>query len=437
MNSPTTITGPTLLITIALALITFFIPRRYLVLPYVIGACFAPADQTLMVGELDFQVLRILVVVGMLRLALRGEIIAIQWNRFDKLILAWFVVGSMIYVAQWMSLTALINRCGRFVEWLCLYWVFRQTVRSWKDLRFAYVALAFCALAMLPFVVLEWIRGANPFAVLGRVSTALREENYRCQATFPHAIMMGLFWATLVPLFVGFARQQGHYRMAFWAAAVASALMIWMTASSTPILTVMAVGVLLLAFPWRQYTGTAAWGVLALLIALDLVMKAPVWHLVARVGVVSGSTGWHRYYLIDQAIHNFRQWMLLGTRETRSWGWGLEDVTNQYILEGVRGGFLTLVLFCVILFVGARTVVRLSLRSRDRNESYLAWGLFVTIIAHCLSFIGVSYFGQIDMIWYLLLASVAFAYSQVYAAPQRVERAVVVPRSQHAYGQGA
>jgi len=437
MNSPTTITGPTLLITIALALITFFIPRRYLVLPYVIGACFAPADQTLMVGELDFQVLRILVVVGMLRLALRGEIIAIQWNRFDKLILAWFVVGSMIYVAQWMSLTALINRCGRFVEWLCLYWVFRQTVRSWKDLRFAYVALAFCALAMLPFVVLEWIRGANPFAVLGRVSTALREENYRCQATFPHAIMMGLFWATLVPLFVGFARQQGHYRMAFWAAAVASALMIWMTASSTPILTVMAVGVLLLAFPWRQYTGTAAWGVLALLIALDLVMKAPVWHLVARVGVVSGSTGWHRYYLIDQAINNFRQWMLLGTRETRSWGWGLEDVTNQYILEGVRGGFLTLVLFCVILFVGARTVVRLSLRSRDRNESYLAWGLFVTIIAHCLSFIGVSYFGQIDMIWYLLLASVAFAYSQVYAAPQRVERAVVVPRSQHAYGQGA
>jgi hypothetical protein len=129
--------------------------------------------------------------------------------------------------------------------------------------------------------------------------------------------------------------------------------------------------------------------------------------------------------------------MLLGTRETRSWGWGLEDVTNQYILEGVRGGFLTLVLFCVILIVGARTVVRLSLRSRDRNESCLAWGLFVTIIAHCLSFIGVSYFGQIDMIWYLLLASVAFAYSQVYAAPQRVERAVVVPRSQHAYGQGA
>ena len=88
--------------------------------------------------------------------------------------------------------------------------------------------------------------------------------------------------------------------------------------------------------------------------------------------------------------------MLFGTRDTASWGLGLEDVTNQYILEGVRGGFVTLVLFCVILFVGARAAVRLSLRSRDERESYLAWGVFVTIIGHCLSFIGVSYFGQID-----------------------------------------
>jgi hypothetical protein len=433
MNSPATITGPTLLITIALAIVTFVIPRRYLLLPYVIGACFAPADQALMVGELNFQVLRILVLVGMLRLVLRGETVALRWNRFDKLILAWFVVGSLIYVAQWMSLGAVINRCGRFVEWLCLYWVFRQCVRSWEDLRFAYIALAFCAVAMLPFVILEWVRGVNPFAVLGRVETAFRQENYRCQATFPHSIMMGLFWATLVPLFVGFAKQRARYRMVLWAAVVASALMIWMTASSTPILTAVAVAVLLLAYPWRHYTGTAAWGVLALIIALQCVMKAPVWHLIARVGVVSGSTGWHRFHLIDEAIRHFSGWMLLGTRDTGSWGWGLEDVTNQYVLEGVRGGFVTLVLFCVILFVGARAAVRLSLRCRDRSESYLAWGVFVSIIAHCLSFLGVAYFGQIDMVWYLLLAGVAFAYSQVYEAPQRVEQVAVTVRSQHAY----
>jgi hypothetical protein len=433
MTSPSSITAVTALITIVLVVMTFVVPRKYILLPYVLGACFAPADQTLMVGELNFQVLRILTVAGMLRLALRGEIIPIRWNHFDKLILAWFVVSSIVYTAQWMSFGAFINRCGRFVEWMCLYWVFRQTVRSWKDLRFAYLALAVCAIAMTPFVLIERTTGINPFVVLGRVETDLREGQFRCQATFPHSIMMGLYWATLVPLFVGFAQPKAHFRWLLWGGVAASTIMIMLTASSTPILTLVAVAVLLAAFRFRQHTGIAAWGVLAMLLALHIVMKAPVWHLVARVGVVSGSTGWHRYYLIDQAIRNFPHWMLLGIRDTGSWGMGLEDVTNQFILEGVRGGFVSLVLFCVVLFVGARAAVRLSVRSGDKRESYLAWGVFVTIIGHCLSFIGVSYFGQIAMIWYLLLASVAFVYGQVYEAPKPAPRVAMAARPQHAY----
>jgi hypothetical protein len=136
---------------------------------------------------------------------------------------------------------------------------------------------------------------------------------------------------------------------------------------------------------------------------------------------------------MDQAIHHFPQWMLLGTKDTSAWGLGLGDVTNQFILEGVHGGFVTLVLFCVILFIGARAAVRLSMRWGDKRESYLAWGVFVTLIGHCLSFIGVSYFGQITMIWYLLLASVAFVYSQVYEAPKLAQRVAVAARPQHAY----
>lgn len=433
MNDVSTITAATLLITVALVAVTFIVPRKYLLLPYVAGACFAPADQTVMVGVLHFQVLRILVVAGMLRLALRGEIAPVRWNRFDKLVLTWFAVSSFIYVAQGMSFAAVINRSGRLVEWMGLYWVFRQTVRSWKDLRFAYLVLAVCAVAMAPFVFIEWSTGTNPFVVLGRVVTEMREGSYRCQATFPHSIMMGLFWATLVPLFITFAWQQAKHRVLFWSGVAASTFMILVTASSTPILTLGAVVALTLAFRYRRHTKTAAWSVVSMLVALSFVMHGPVWQLVAKVGIVAGSTGWHRYYLIDEAIRHFPEWMLFGTQNTASWGLGLEDVTNQFILEGVRGGFISLVLFCVNLFVGARAAVRLSLKVRDRSESYLAWGVFVTIIGHCLSFIGVSYFGQIDMIWYLLLASIAFVYSQVYEAPKLVERMAVTVRPQHAY----
>lgn len=433
MNSVSTITQPTIFITIVLVVMTLVIPRKYFLLPYVVGACFVPADQTVMVGELDFQVLRILVLAGMLRLALRGEIVPIQWNRFDKLVLIWFLVSSFFYTVQWLTFGALINRCGRFVEWMCLYWVFRQTVRSWKDLRFAYVALAVCALAMAPFVFIEWTTGRNPFIVLGRVVTEIREEQYRCQASFPHSIMMGLFWATLVPLFVGFAKQQPRWRWVLWGGVAASTFMIMVTASSTPILTLFAVGALLAVYPLRIYTATVAWGVVGMLVALHFIMHAPVWQLIARVGVVSGSTGWHRYYLIDAAIRHFPEWMFVGIKDTSSWGLGLGDVTNQFILEGVRGGFVSFVLFCVILFVGARAAVRLSLRLRNQGESYLAWAVFVTFIGHCLSFLGVAYFGQILMIWYLLLANAAFIYSDVYEAPRLAPRVALTARPQYAH----
>jgi hypothetical protein len=349
---------------------------------------------------------------------MRGEVMTVRWNRFDKVFLAWVIVGSVIYVAQWMSMGAVMYKCGQMLNSLGLYWIFRQSIRSWEDLRIACLGSAVCAVVMAPFVAMEWASGSNPFGALGRVTTFLREGNFRCQATFPHAIMMGLFWATLVPLFAGFARQ-GH-KVLFWSAVAASTFMIFGSNSSTPLLTLLVVAGLVVAYRWRQYAGTGAWGFVALLITLHLVMKAPVWHLLSRVSVVSGSTGWHRYFLVDMAIQHFREWMALGTRDTAHWGQGLVDVTNQYVLEGVRGGFVTLVLFCALLIIAGRAFVRLALRSADKRESYLAWCGFVCLIGHCVSFLGVSYFGQIIFVWYLLLAMAGFCYSKVYAKTEAV-----------------
>jgi hypothetical protein len=138
-------------------------------------------------------------------------------------------------------------------------------------------------------------------------------------------------------------------------------------------------------------------------------MKAPVWHLVSRVSAVGGSTGWHRFILIDQTINNFGDWWLTGCSiyTVATWGIWAGDVTNQYILMGVKGGFLTFILFIVLIAIAFREVgILWRLHSRNSYRLAVSWALGVSLFVHCTMFIGVSYFGQILIIWYLLLAMI-------------------------------
>ena len=396
-------------VAIFMAILTFVVPRKYFLLPYVLAACFVPADQRIIIMDLDFTVLRILIVFGVLRILVRNEQVAIRWNRFDKMVLAWAFCGAVVYVLQWSDMKALINRSGFLFDIIGLYWLSRQRIRSWSDIKLFVAFLAFSALILAPLVALEWSTGQNPFEVLGRVHTAVREGRYRCQASFPHSIMLGLFWATLVPLFVGLGISYKK-KILYWVTATVSVFIVCATASSTPLFTLIAVAILLVLFRYRCYGRQIVWALCGLTIALHLVMKAPVWHLISRVNIVGGSTGWHRYHLIDQAAEHFGEWVLIGTRSTTHWGWNLGDITNQYVLEGVRGGLGTLVLFIALLVWAVKIVGGYSLCCVQVKQQWLAWAICVSILGHCISFIGVSYFGQIEMLLYFMFALVALIY---------------------------
>ncbi|MEN6384941.1 MAG: hypothetical protein ABFD79_07050 [Phycisphaerales bacterium] len=398
----------TLIITILLALATLVVPRKYLLLPYIVGACFVPTDQRIILMGLDFTVLRILVAAGIFRIMIRGENIKIHWNKFDFLVFAWVLCGAFIYSIQWMTFKAIINRCGLLFDVIGLYWIFRKTVRSWDNARLAVNFYAICIMALAPLVAMEWASGDNPFETLGRVTTLIRDERYRCQAAFPHSIMLGLFCAILLPLFAGFAGMKQN-KIFYFSAMVAVLFIIAATASSTPILTLGAVVFILSMYKFRRYVYAAGWAGVITLIGLHITMNKPVWHLLARVNVLGSSTGWHRFNVIDQAIKHFNQWAVLGCKSTASWGWGLGDVTNQFVLEGVRGGFITLVLFIFMLMTAIKSILNICLHEPDKVKRFMLWSIFVMIAAHCISFLGVSYFGQITMLYYMSLSIVGLA----------------------------
>ncbi|MDO8301775.1 MAG: hypothetical protein Q7T18_00890 [Sedimentisphaerales bacterium] len=399
----------TLIIGAALAIAIFVMPRRYFLLPYIVAACLIPADQRIIMIDLDFTPLRMLIAAGVLRMFLRGEVVSIRWNTFDKTIFFWLICRCVVYVLLWADMKAVTNRSGVLFDAFGLYWLFRQNIRSWDDVRQAILLFALAAIVSAPLVAIEWVTGHNPFSALGRVTTALRGGRYRCQGAFPHSIMLGLFWATLTPIFIGLASADKR-KYLYWAAAIATGFIVIATASSTPIAILIEILLLLALFSYRHYGKLIVGGLCLLLVMLHMVMESPVWHLIARVNIVGGSTGWHRFHLIDQAIKHFDEWALWGTKGTGHWGYGLEDVTNQYILEGVRGGFISLVLLVIVLVMAVRTFGAYSLRPMPRKWQWFVWCLCVAMLGHCLSFIGVSYFGQIQMLLYLMFAIAALAY---------------------------
>jgi len=150
-------------------------------------------------------------------------------------------------------------------------------------------------------------------------------------------------------------------------------------------------------------------------------MNKPVWYLFGRFDIVSGSTGYYRYQLLDAAISRFGEWWLIGTKSTEEWGPGLSDITNQFLLEGVRGGIWALILYVVIIGYAFAGVGKLLRKHRnDRLRLMMSWALGVTLVTHCANFMAISYFGQIVMIWYLLLAIIG---SLSVAAERRVTTA--------------
>jgi hypothetical protein len=147
-------------------------------------------------------------------------------------------------------------------------------------------------------------------------------------------------------------------------------------------------------------------------------MKSPFWYILARLSSLTGGTGWHRAYLIDQAIRYVNEWWLVGTKVTSHWmPTGLlidptkADITNQYLVQGVNGGLITMIIFIVIIVLGFKMVGRTVriIGNEDFPVGILVWSMGAALFAHSVSFISVSYFDQIQVFWFFLMAAISIS----------------------------
>jgi hypothetical protein len=252
----------------------------------------------------------------------------------------------------------------------------------------------------------------NVFGIFGSAPliSVLRDGKVRAQGPFSHAILIGTFGGAVLPLFFGVLR--GRKKRALMLVAIVSATIIAVSSGSSGPAIAWGVGVLGWAlWPIRKHMRKLMWGMVGLAVVIHVIRDKPIWHLIGRLAEATGGTGYHRYLLIDAFVARFSEWAVLGSSDTAHWGWGLQDVTNQYIAHAVDGGLLTLVLFVILLrtaFVRLRGTRQLVERGDGPKSLWaqLSWGFSVSLAVHCASFISVSYFGQMEQFFYLFLAMI-------------------------------
>lgn len=394
-----------------LGLAMLLAPRAYALLPTIVLVCFIPVSQRVVIAGADFHFLRIMTVFGWVRILSRNEAAGFRFKPIDLWQIAVVGIGTAIYLALRTETSALVYRLGYAFDAVGMYFMFRVLVRDGKDVDRVIRSFVILSIPVAGFFLIEYVTHRNMFSVFGGVSpiTHVRDGRLRCQGAFAHAILAGVFWGTTLPLMVGRLALVPRERWLGVAGVLATLFIVFTTSSSTPVMSVLFTIFGCGMFVFRRRMRAIRWGSVVALIALHLVMKGPVWSLIARVNVISGSTGWHRYHLIDAAIKHFDDWWALGTLTTENWdAWGqLRDITNQYVFEGVNGGLWTLLAFVGLIaaaFAGVGRFVRA--RRGDLRAEWFGWCVGVTLFVHAMNFIALTYFAQMIMHWLLTLAIV-------------------------------
>jgi hypothetical protein len=403
--------------TILLCILIIIIPRRYAILPIILAGTYITLGQVLLFLGLHFTMLRIVILFGWLRVLFRGELEKIKINRIDKVLTLWVLTSFIVFTARWGTMDAFINRLGFAYNALGMYFLFRMIIRDSDDLCTALKMLAIIITPLAIFMMIEQITGTNMFSIFGGVPEISWERGarLRSQGPFVHAILAGTFGATLMPLFVGiFFKEKSKY---LGIIGIISATIITITSTSGgPFMAFMFAILGLIIWPLRNQMRPIFWGSVIFLITIQLFMKAPIWYLMTRISGVVGGTGWHRSYLIDQAVEYWNEWWLFGTNSTAHWmpytlpsQPDMADITNQYIWEGINGGLLAMILFILIIVLSFKIIgkgIRI-LSDAEKKTKYLLWTMGSALAAHAISFFSVSYFDQLMMFWYLLIAFIS------------------------------
>jgi hypothetical protein len=413
----TTVTALVIGILVVACILLLVLRRKYMIVPFLCCGLLIPFSQVIVIFGIHLQATRVFIMVAWARIfwsafVSRKDPFPDNANVLDKVFVYWALCNAIMFTILWHDVGAFVNRLGFLYSTLGIYFLLRYTIRDRQDVIRTIKVLAVVTVPIAIMMVMEHATGSNPVSFLTGVTqmSEVRNGNIRAQGPFAHSIIAGTFGAMLFPLFVGLWWQGRGNRLVAMLGILASPVIALMSSSSTPIMTLGAGLVGLCFWPIRKNVRLLRWGLVLSLICLQLVMQAPVWFLMARLGPILGGTGWHRAELVDQFVRHFGEWWLIGTQNNASWGIDMWDSINVYVNAGVEGGLITFILFiALIVYAFKRIGAARALAEGNPQDEHLTWAIGVSLFSNTVAFFGIAYFDQSAIAWYALLVMISAA----------------------------
>ena len=407
-----------ILISIAAGLVLFGRPVTA-ALGVMFAVCYITQGQTIDVAGFNFTGIRIVLLVGIVRALMKGELRELPPSPVDKWLIGYTLTTLLIATVARGS-EVIPFYIGLNYNVLLAYFVFRALLKSRSDLLEFLSLLALLIVPMACIMLYESATGYNIFKNLGGIkdTPVVREGAFRCQGAFRSAITAGIFGATLVPVFAGL--YMAKVQRARAVVGIIAGLIITLTSNSSGPLMALVNGVVALGF-WhlRANMRMVRWAAVAVLLSLSVLMNAPVYYLIAKCGDMVGGDGWHRARLIEQFVNHTDDWLLAGTTDTGDWmptalvigDKRSADLTNKFVAVGVEGGLVPLIFFVGVFVVSYKVLARaLSLaRLNSPQDEPILWGFGCAFFGHIMALTSVQYWDQMEVAFCMLLAIVSSA----------------------------
>jgi hypothetical protein len=403
-----------LIVVVILVIAQLVLPRRYGFLPLLIAACHLGNQE--IAGE--FTIVRILIALGLLRATVGGYFV---WSPKCKLDVIIAILCSLLILSaaghNSESYNPWIAHMGWVYNILGSYLYGRAYLTFREDFRRFVCLVPMVLIPLAAGLVVEKTTQLNSYFVFGSASrvSAMRDGKIRASGPFRHPILTGTVGAVSIP-FAAFLMLRRSKVLGACGLVACAAIVISSNSSGPLSATIMsALGFLLWKRKdWMGFLRKAALGVALL---YWVVKGRGPWFLMASIDLTGGSTGWHRAHLIDQAYHHLGEWWLCGTDFTRHWmstgvSWSTDhaDITNYYLHLGVLGGLPVMITFIMALVKGFSLLGSSLALEKERGDPddavLLLWCAGMSLATHALSFVSISYFDQMFVPFYLLLAAI-------------------------------